>query len=123
MPGPSSDTVMIARPASRSSASSAATCVPSGVWTRAFASRFTTTWCRRGASPIDLDRLVGQVDATTVVGAGGVGVAHRVDQQQREVDRVPVELAALVEPGEQQQVLDERGHPRRPPTRCGRASA
>ena len=42
----------------------AVTFVPSGVCTRAFASRFMTTWCRRGASP------------STSTGSSGSSMTH-----------------------------------------------
>ena len=62
---------------------------------------------------LDLDRLVGQVELPDVVGGGGVGVADRVDDHLGEVDGLVVERAAGVQAGEQQQVVDQRGHPDR----------
>ena len=62
---------------------------------------------------LDLDRLVGQVELPDVVGGGGVRVADRVDDHLGEVDGLVVERTARVEAGEQQQVVDERGHPDR----------
>ena len=39
------------------------------------------------------------------------GVVHRVGGDREQVDRLLLERALLVEPGEQQQVLDEQAHP------------
>ncbi len=46
-----------------------------------------------------------------MVGAGGVGIADRVDHEGGEVDVVLLDGSAGVEAGEQQQVLDQAGHP------------
>ena len=48
-----------------------------------------------------------------MVGTGGLRVADRLDHDAAEVDRSGGELATLVEPREQQQVLDELGHAHR----------
>ena len=109
MPGPSSATVSTTAPAS--GASRVVTVVPGGVCTRALASRFATTWCSRAASPGDGHRLVGQVELPAVFGAGDVRVADRVDDQRGQVDRFDRQRPAGVEPGQQQQVVDEAGHP------------
>ncbi len=66
----------------------------------------------------DLDRLVRQLQMHRVLGAGGMRIADRVDHERGEIDGRPVDGAAGVEPGEQQQVLDQAGHaawPRTPP--------
>jgi len=62
---------------------------------------------------LDLDGLVGQVELPDVVGRGGMGVADRVDDHLGEVDGLVVERTAGVQAGEQQQVVDQRGHPDR----------
>ena len=65
------------------------------------------------AVAVDEHGVIGQVDRPVVVGPCDVGVAEHVDEQSGEVDIVPLEVAPLVEAREQQQVLDERGHPLR----------
>ena len=59
----------------------------------------------------DHDRLVGQVQRPLVVGARDVGVADRVDDEPGQIDRLALQRPPGVEPGEQQHVLDELGHP------------
>ena len=59
----------------------------------------------------DEHRVVGQFEDPAVAGAGDLGVACRLDGQPGHVDRLAVERAAGVEPGEQQQVVDEDAHP------------
>ena len=39
------------------------------------------------------------------------GVLHGVGSDRQHVNRAPLERALLVDPGEQQQVLDEHAHP------------
>ena len=58
-------------------------------------------------------RGIRQPDLPVVVGAGRLRVADRLDDDAVEVDRSGGELATLVEPREQQQVLDELGHAHR----------
>ena len=91
-PGPSSATDDRAS-RRRRGATPTVTVVPGGVCVRALASRFVTTWCSRGSSPRTVDRLVGQVEAPAVVGAGGLGVADRVEHQPGQVDRSPLPAA------------------------------
>ncbi len=57
------------------------------------------------------DQLVGQRQGPGVVGAGGPAVADRVDQQRVQVGGLDVQRRAGVQPGQQQQVLDEPRHP------------
>jgi len=52
MPGPSSMTV--SSTVAGDAVSLVVTVVPVGVWVRALASRFATTWCRRAASPVTI---------------------------------------------------------------------
>jgi len=59
---------------------------------------------------LDHDRLVGQVELPHVVGRGGVGVAHGVDDHLGEVDGLVIQRPAGVEASEQEQVVDQRGH-------------
>ena len=87
------------------------TVVPGGVWWRALPSRLVTTWCRRWSSPVTVDRLLGQVEPPAVVGGQHAGVADRLQQQPGQVDLGALERASGVQPGEQQQVVDQRGHP------------
>ena len=56
-------------------------------------------------------RVVGQFQHPPVAGAGHLGVARGVDGQPRHVDRLAAQRPAGVEPGEQQQVVDEDAHP------------
>ena len=58
-------------------------------------------------------RLVGQVELPPVVRADDAGVAHGLEGQPGEVDLVAGQRSARVEAGEQQQVLDQAGHPGR----------
>ena len=55
--------------------------------------------------------VVGHVQAPPVVRRHHAGVRDRLQQQPGQVDRLPLQRPAGVEPGEQQQVLDQRGHP------------
>jgi hypothetical protein len=58
-------------------------------------------------------RGIREPDLPIVAGARRLRVADRLDHDAIEVDRSGSELAALVEPSEQQQVLDELGHAHR----------
>mgnify|MGYP006899133889 CR=1 FL=1 len=64
-----------------------------------------------GRVPLDEDGLVGEVERPRVLGAGRARVAHGVDEEAPEVDLEALEGVVLVEPGQEQQVFDERGHP------------
>ena len=59
----------------------------------------------------DGDRLLGQVQPPVVVRRGDVRVADRVDDQAGQVDRRGLQRPSGVEPGQQQHIFDERGHP------------
>ena len=59
----------------------------------------------------DRHRVVGQLEDPAVAAAGDLGVAGGVDRQPGHVHRFPGQRAAGVEPGEQQQVVDEHAHP------------
>ena len=59
----------------------------------------------------DGERFVGQVELPAVAGPGDVRVADRVDGHGGQVDRLGGQRAAGVQPGQQQQVVDEAGHP------------
>jgi hypothetical protein len=59
----------------------------------------------------DHHRVIGQLEHPAVVRPGDLRVAGRVDRQPGDVNRLPAERAAGVEPGEQQQVVDEHAHP------------
>jgi len=59
------------------------------------------------------DRLAGQVEVPLVGGAGYPRVVGGLERQPGEVDRLVGECAAGVEPGEQQQVIDQPAHPLR----------
>ena len=69
------------------------------------------------------DRLVGQVELPAVVRARGVRVAHGVEDQAGQVDVGALQRPSGVEPGEQQQVLDQRRHPLGLRRRSARARA
>ena len=90
--------------------------VPGGVCRTALAIRFATTWRSRSSSPITTaaHRTAG-VEARPA-GAGRSGsrpasVVHGVAGEHGQVDRVGAHRPLLVEPGQQQQVLDEAAHP------------
>ena len=61
----------------------------------------------------DRDRLLAHLEHPDVVGAGRPGIADRLDREPREVDGAVDELLALVEPRQQQQILDEGRHAER----------
>ncbi len=52
----------------------------------------------------------GELELPLVAGARRARVPHRFGEQRREVDLGGLQWPALVEPGEQQEVLDEAGH-------------
>src|SRR4029453_8148623 len=120
-PGPSSSTVSTTSSPLRSSA--ATTLVPSGVCTRAFASRFVTTWRRRGSSPVP---TVGSSESRPSppwpgpaarasppplrAGPGRLRIADGFHHDTAEVDGLSRELAPLVQTGEQKEILDQFGH-------------
>ena len=109
MPGPLSVTVTTARRRRRRRAG-VTTVVPGGVCVRALASRLASTWCSRAASP------------GTVTGSSGRSSCQRWSRPAAwasltasttsagQVDGLAVERAAGVEAGQQQQVVDQRGH-------------
>ena len=57
------------------------------------------------------DGLVGELQLPAVVGGEHAGVGDGLEQQPGDVDLGALERAAGVEAGEQEQVLDQRGHP------------
>ncbi len=61
----------------------------------------------------DQDRLVGQVQPPAVVAAGDPGIAGRLDRQPGQVHGFALERPSRVEPGQQQQVIYQDGHPGR----------
>ena len=87
------------------------TVVPGGVCFRALASRLVTTWCSRCSSPTTSTGSSGRSSRQVVVGGEHPRVADRLEQQVGQVDRLALQRAAGVEAGEEQQVLDQRGHP------------
>ena len=87
---------------------------PAAVWTSALPTRLATTWRRRSSSPSDDDAASVDVAGDRPVGLDGPRVAHRVvGQSTPRSTGAALERPALVEPGEQQQVLDERAHAHR----------
>ncbi len=58
-------------------------------------------------------RLVGQVEPPGVVHAGRAGVADGVHDERDEIGLLELQRAPGVQPGEQQQILDQQGHPPR----------
>ena len=61
----------------------------------------------------DGERRVGQGQPPLVVGVDDARVVDRLEQQPGQVDGLALERAARVEAGQQEQVLDQPGHPRR----------
>ena len=66
------------RPVSRTAA---VTIVPAGVCTRAFASRFAITWCRRGPSPLTMTGSSGSSSRHSWSGPAALRVSHGIHQQ------------------------------------------
>ena len=91
----------------------ATTLVPSGVCTRAFASRLVTTWRSRGSSPATTVAASGSRTSQSWPGPAACASPTASTSTRLEVDGLGGELATLVEAGEQQQVLDELGHAHR----------
>ena len=56
-------------------------------------------------------RVVGQLEHPPMAAPGHLGVTRGVDGQPGHVDRLAAQRQAGVEPGEQQQVIDEDAHP------------
>lgn len=112
MPGPSSRTRITQRSAVLST--DAVTVVPTGVCTRALANRLATTWCRRASSPVTrAGRVQEQRELPVVVLARRPRVPHRLRHEGREVHLGGLQGAAVVQPGQEQQVLDQARHPGR----------
>ena len=61
----------------------------------------------------DDDRARGRLEGDGPVGLDGTGVGHGVVDEGHQVDGLAFEGAALVETGEEQEVVDEHAHPRR----------
>ena len=57
-------------------------------------------------------RPVGRLELDAARGVEGARVVHRVRREGQQVDGGADELAVLVEPGEQQHLVDELAHPR-----------
>ena len=72
-----------------------------------------STWCSRWASPVTTTGSGGRSSRQRVVRARDVGVADRVHDQPGQVDPVAFQWSPGIQAGQQQQVVDERGHPRR----------
>ena len=106
MPGPWSMTSMTAVPPSTPSDTSMG--VPGGVWTSALRTRLPSTWRRRMSSPMTCTGP--SMRAVTCGGVGGAGVRARVGHEGAEVNGGALQRASLVEPGEQEQVVDEHAH-------------
>ena len=87
------------------------TVVPGGVWRRALPSRLVTHLVQPLLVAGHGHRLVGQVELPAVVRGDDAGVTDGLESQVGEVDLVAVERPAGVQPREQQQVLDQGGHP------------
>ena len=84
--------------------------VPAGVWTRTLASRLPITWRRRSSSPATLTPV--SIEAVIVrAGSSARGIGDGVVGDPRQVDGVVANRPPLVEPREQEQVVDERAHP------------
>ena len=87
--------------------------VPAGVCLRALASRLVTTWWIRCSSPTTSTEDSGSDSRQLVVGRQHAGIGDGLDEEAGQVDGLARQRAAGVEAGQQQQVLDQRGHPAR----------
>ena len=56
-------------------------------------------------------RLIGELELPAVRRAGHPGVTGGFDRQPGQVDRLPLQRAARVQPGQQQKLVDEVAHP------------
>ena len=61
----------------------------------------------------DVERLVRHIEDPLVLGSGRPRVGHRLHRDLGQIDRAVDELLSLIEPGQQQKVLHEVGHPHR----------
>ena len=61
----------------------------------------------------DQDWIAGQVQPPVMFAAGDARVACHVDGEPGQVDGRPLQRAAGVQPGQQQQVIDQDAHPGR----------
>jgi hypothetical protein len=61
----------------------------------------------------DQDRVTGQVKPPVMLAPGHPRVAGHVDGQPGQVDRLALERTPGVQPGQQQQVVDQHAHPGR----------
>ena len=105
MPGPLSVTVITAW--SPSTATPVSTRVPAGVWVRALASRLATTWCSRCRSPSATTGSSGSASCQAWSGpAARASLTALITISVRSVGR-DVEVRPGVQPGQQQQVLDQ----------------
>ena len=87
--------------------------VPAGGVRRAFARRFAATWPSRSASPSTSTPGL-HLERDRTIGLHRTRVAHRVLRDEAQVERHEIERTALVEPGEQQHVVDQAPHAQRP---------
>ena len=109
MPGPLSLTVITAKPSRTVRPVSTLVpcrCVSPGVGQQVGHDLIQPMPIAEGA-----DRFVGQRQAPGVLRSGRPGVADRIDHDLGEVDGLDVEVGTGIEPGEQQQIIDQMRHP------------
>ena len=83
-----------------------------GVWRKALVTRLAIACRRWSGSPRTIDGP-GSVERDRPIGGGRHGIAAGVGGEHGEVDRHPFERSGLVEPGQEEQVLDQGLHPGR----------
>ena len=83
--------------------------VPGGVWVRTLASRLSITW--RSLSAIaEHPNIAGDHEVERMLVVDEASPVDRLSHHLDQVDRGPLEWAAVVEAGQQQQVVDEHAH-------------
>ena len=60
---------------------------------------------------LDIHRPVGHLHPPDVPGAGGAGVADRVEQGLAQIHLRGGQFGTVVQPGQQQHLLDQSAHP------------
>ncbi len=87
--------------------------MPAGVWGAGVREQVRDDLMHASGVSHDRHGFVGHVDVPVVVGRGRPRVRETLEGQLGQVDRAVDQLPALIETGQQQQVLDEPGHPQR----------
>lgn len=91
--------------------------VPAGVWVRALLNRLLVILMQSHAVAGDGHVAVHR-DVDRMVLGDDLGIAHKLTCRRSQIDALPNERAALIESGEQQQVVDQHAHAFTRP-RCG----